>query len=298
MSAVFQDARYGLRRLIRQPGFTAVALLTLALGIGANSAIFSVIHAVLLQSLPVTAPDRLVLFDDSPGEGMMVGDPATGPWHYYSYPSYRYLRTHTDQLEGLAAFQSGTNRVSILGEGAPDGAAQLGSAHLVSGNWFEVVGAHALLGRVLTPADDSAGAPGAAVISYGYWQTRLGADPAVVGRSLTLNGTPVTVVGVMPPRFFGLTVRRAPDYWLPLQLQPRIGLTSPLFDTQTIYWLNLVGRLRPGATQAGAEAQATRALQDFLTTQAGSEVTSERRQGIARSSVELAAGARGISVFR
>jgi len=299
VSSLKQDVRYAVRRLIQQPGFTAVAVLTLGLGIGANTAIFSVVNAVLLRSLPVREPERLVLWTDSPGEGTITGSLFSGRWEYFTYPAYREYRDHLTSLSGLAAVRSTVDPLSILGEsGAAEEAAQMGSGQLVTGNYFEVLGTTPLLGRVLGVGDDRPGAPPAAVVSYGYWQSRLGGDPAVVGRTVQLNGTPVTIVGVMPREFFGERVRRAPDYWLPMQLQPQIELAEPFFNDARVYGLRLLGRLAPGKTPAQAESEANLVLRRFLTQQGGSELSSETADLIAKSFVTLVPGARGVSSLR
>lgn len=299
VSALLQDIRYGVRRLARQPGFTVVAVLTLALGIGANTAIFSAVRAVLLQTLPVRDPERLVLFSESTSEGTMSGDAVTGAWELFSYPSFEYFKAHSPSFENLAAFRSGESQLSVIGEsGSADGQAQVASSHLVSGDFFQVLGAEPLLGRTLTAEDDLAGSAPVAVLSFGHWKTRFGGDPAIVGRTVTANGVPLTIVGVMRPEFFGVRVRNAPNYWIPMQLHPRIEFRDPVFANHTVYWINLVGRLRPGASLAQAQSDADATLRTYLTEQAGTEITPDRQEAIANTSVALAGGGRGISGFR
>jgi predicted permease len=299
VSVLLQDFKYAVRRLALQPGFTVIAVLTLALGIGANTAIFSVIDAVLLRSLPVREPERLVLWTDAPDEGAMMGTLFSGRWEYFPYPVYRASREQFKTLSGVAALRSTQTALSILGESdATDGPAQMGTGQLVSGNYFSVLGAGALLGRTLLPTDDQPGAPAAGVVSYGYWQSRLGGDPAVIGRTVQLNGLPVTIVGVMGREFFGERVRRAPNYWLPLALQPSIELTAPMFDDLSFYGLRLFGRLAPGKTLADAQTEATALLRRVLTDQTGSAASSETSDIIARSYVTLVPGGRGVSALR
>jgi predicted permease len=296
---MLQDVRYGVRRLARQPGFTIVAVLTLALGIGANTAIFSAVRAVLLQTLPIRDPERLVLFSESTSEGTMSGDPVTGDWELFSYPSYEYFKAHSPSLENVAAFRSGESQLSVIGEsGSPEGQAQIASTHLVSGDFFQILGAEPLMGRTIRAEDDLPGAAPVAVLSYGHWRTRFGSDPGVLGRTVTANGVPLTIIGVMRPEFFGLRVRSAPNYWLPMQLHPRIEFRDPVFADHTVYWINLVGRLRPGARLDQAQADANAALRAYLSEQAGTELTPERERAIANTSVALAGGGRGISGFR
>jgi predicted permease len=299
VSVMLQDVRYGVRRLARQPGFTIVAILTLALGIGANTAIFSAVRAVLLQTLPVRDPERLALFSESTAEGTLSGDAGAGAWEFFSYPSFEYFKSRAPSFEDLAAFRSGESQLSVIGEGGPTGGqTQVASSHLVTGNFFQVLGATPLVGRVITPEDERPGSAPVAVLSYGRWQTRFGGDPTVVGRTITANSVPLTIVGVMGPEFFGVRVRNAPDYWLPIQLHPRVEFREPAFADPSIYWINIIGRLRSGATLAQAQTEANSALRSHLTELAGSEMTETRRETIANTSVALAGGGRGISDFR
>jgi predicted permease len=300
LESVWQDIRFGARSLRKSPGFASVAILTLALGIGANTAIFSLFDAVLLESLPVREPARLALFSDDVTEGTITGDPVTGEWGSYSYESYKYLAQQQLPFESLCAFRSGEDQVTVRMQGDKDeGQIRRATAHLVTGNYFEVMGVSAAMGRMLSPEDDRPNSPPVAVVSYGYWQraAALHGDPAAVGKIAILNGAAFTIVGVTPPEFFGERVRRPPDYWLPLSFQPRIGQTAYLDHTDA-YWLRLLGRLRPGATRARAQAAATIALQQFLTQQAGSKLTDDRKRSISNSYVHLYDGAAGISSLR
>ncbi len=299
MSVFSQDLRYALRRLLHQPGFTAVAVLTLALGIGANTAIFSVIDAVLLRALPVHEPERLVLWTGNASEGSMGGSIPSGRWEYFPYPVYRASQGQFRTLSAFGAMASSQSTVAITGEaGSDDGSAKMSGAQLVSGNWFTVLGASPLMGRTLVPTDDQPGAAPVAVVSYGYWQTHLGADPAVIGRSLTVNRTPVTIVGVMGKEFFGERVRRPPALWVPLALQPEIQLTAPAFDDLTHFGLRFLGRLAPGQTLADAQREANALLQRVLTDLTANDTGDDVRENIARSSVTLVPGLRGVSGLR
>jgi predicted permease len=295
MLTLWQDLRYGLRLLRKSPGFTSVALLSLALGIGANTAIFTLVNAVLLKSLPVSKPEQLVLFAENTGEGTSVGSPPDEQWVLYSYPAYRYLRDHNDAFESLSAFRSGEARLSVQSGGE---AVERAQGHLVSGEYFSVLGVNAAMGRTLTPDDDRPAAPPAAVVSYGYWKQRLNCDPSVVGRNVLLNGTSFTIVGVTPPEFFGVRVRRSPDYWLPLAFQPQIEMRESALDDQKTYWLSLLGRLKSGVTIEQAQAGMNVLLHQFLTEQAGASLTEDRKKGIESSFITLSSGARGISGLR
>ncbi len=204
MDSLLNDLRYGLRGLLRRPAFTIVALVILALGIGANTAIYTLINAVVLKPLPVSKPEELVLFNDSPSEGTRVsdGDISSGRWDHFSYSAYRYFREHDRSFQELSAFRSAESRISVRRTDVQSGEAERASGHLVSGNYFAVLGISALLERVLTNDDDSPAAPPAAVISNGYWKQKLSGDAQIVGKNILLNGTAFTIVGVMPPEFF------------------------------------------------------------------------------------------------
>jgi predicted permease len=296
---VLQDARFGGRMLRKNPTFTFVAVAVLALGIGANTAIFTLLDAVVLKSLPVANPEQLVLFTDTTGEGTSTGDPPEDEWSLFSYPVYQYFREHDEAFQELCAFRSGEARLAVRAEGASSGdTAERAQGHLVSGNYFEVLGVTATRGRALAPADDAPSAPPVAVVSHGYWRERLGSDAAVVGRVVSLNGTSFTVVGVMPEGFFGVRVRRSPDFWIPLAFQPGIEVQESYREDASVYWLNMLGRPKPGVTLDLAQASVNVALQQYLTAQAGADLTDERRQAIQGSHVQLASGSRGISGLR
>jgi predicted permease len=298
MESLFSDIRYAVRGILKRPGFTAIAVITLALGIGANTAIFTLVNAVTLKSLPVTRPQELVLFYDGSDEGTSNGDPSSGEWRRFSYDSYRYFVDHDPNYQALSAFRSGESRVSVTSSQSPSGEAQRASSHLVSGNYFAVLGVNALLGRTLTPSDDQPGAPPAAVLSYGYWKEQWSGDPQIINREIVVNGRAFTVVGVTPPEFFGIRVRRSPDLWVPLVFQPEIEMRESYLKAPRTYWLNLAGRLKPGVKLEQAQASANLLLHQFLTSQAGTKLTDDDRKGIASAYVGLAPGARGISGLR
>jgi len=296
----WQDLRFATRMLRKNPGFTAVAVLTLALGIGANTAIFTIFDAVLLESLPVREPSRLVLFTDDLSEGSYSGDPPSNRWDAFSTEVSDYLRKQPLPFESLAAFRSGEDTVTVRLADSPsaNGPAERALVHLVSGNYFSTMGVDSVMGRTLSPEDDRPNAPPVAVASYGYWKQRLHGDPTVFGKTAYLNGSAFTIVGVTPPEFFGERIRRSPDFWIPLVFQPQIELLPSYLERTDEYWLVLMGRLSPAATRAQAQAATTAALQQFLTNKEGSKLTDDRKRGIARSHVELVGGAGGISWLR
>jgi len=296
-----RDIRLGLRMLAREPAFAAVAVLTLALGIGANTAIFTLFDAILLQPLPVREPTRLVLFTAGAGEGTSTGSPPTGAWPLFSTEVYEFLRRQTLPFESIAAVRSGETPVSVrlLNRSDQNGPAERGQAHLVSGSYFAVMGVSPMLGRTLTDADDRSSSPPVAVVSHGFWTQRLEAKPSAIGTVILLNGTAFTIVGVTPPEFFGERLRRPPDFWTPLAFQPQIELRPSARERTDMYWLNLIARLAPGATRSQAQIAATSALRQFLTnTQAAAPITDERRREIQDSRIELVDGAAGVSRLR
>jgi predicted permease len=299
MENLFKDLRYGFRGLLKRKAFAAIAVLTLALGIGANTAIFTLVNAVLLKKLPVQNPHELVLFSDMTGEGTSIEDsPRTGKWTRFSYASYKYFRDHNDSFQDIAALRSGVSRLSVRQPDSQANAAARSSGHLVSGNYFSLLGVQAMRGRVLTPEDDKPGAEPAAVISHRYWQQELNSDPSVVGKRFIINGTNFTIVGVMPREFFGERIRRPPDFWLPLSLHPQIELRKSFLEDPEAYWLMPMGRLKPGVTIEQAQASINVKLRQHLTELAGSQLTEDRQRGIQNTFVQLVDGSGGISGLR
>ena len=299
METLWKDITFGLRMLIRRPAFTAIAVLTLALGIGANTAIFTLFDAVLLESLPVREPSRLVLFSDQAGEGTSTGTLPNAAWNLFTNESYEFLKKQPLTFESLTAFRSGEDPVTVHFSGDSDsGPLQRANIHLVSGNYFDVLGVEAAMGRILRPDDDKPNANPVAVVSNGYWKQRLHSDPNAVGKVAVLNGTAFTIVGVTPAEFFGERVRPAPDYWLPLNFQPQIEQRASFLDRTDTYWLSLLGRLRPGATREQAQEATTVALQQLLTSKAGSQTSPENKASLAKNKVHLFDGGSGISGLR
>ena len=299
METLFKDIRYGLRGLLKRKGFAAIAVLTLALGIGANTAIFTLVNAVMLKTLPVQNPEELVLFSDTASEGTSLEDtPRTGQWLRFSYASYEYLRDHNQSFQELAALRSGESRLSVRQTDSQANAAARASGHLVTGNYFSMLGVRAMRGRVLTPEDDKAGAAPAAVMSHRYWEQELNSDPAAIGKNVIINNTNFTVVGVTPPEFFGERVRRPPDFWIPLSFHPQIELRESFLTNKEAYWLMLMGRLKPVVNLDQANASVNLLLRQHLTELAGSQLTPERQQGIQNTYVQLAEGQGGISGLR
>ncbi|MFL6207312.1 MAG: ABC transporter permease [Pyrinomonadaceae bacterium] len=252
MGTLWQDMKYGLRMLLRRPGFTVVAVLALALGIGANTAIFSLVYATLLRPLPVAAPERLVY---------LFTGPPDNPYNVASYPDYVDLRDQSQSFDGLIA--RGGITVSLRNGEQP---AQV-SGLVVSGNYFDVLGVHAARGRTFTAEEgQTPGKYPVVVISHGLWQRMFGGDSNIVGRQVALNGQQFTIVGVAPQEFKGTESDRVNDIYVPMMMQsvvrpPRGGysgeMNPDLLNTRGNRWLLLVGRLKPGVTIEQAQAEIT-----------------------------------------
>ena len=256
------NLRYALRQFRLSPIFTATAVLTLALGIGGTTAIFTLIHAVMYRSLPVSDPARLYRVGE--GDNCCVQGGPQERWGMYSYALYERLKAETPEFEEVAAFQAGGQRLSARREGAETVARTLRSEY-VTGNYFHTLGVRAFGGRVFTQDDDRPGAPPVAVISHRVWQTTYGSDPTVVGSTFVIEGFPFTVIGVAPPGFFGETLRSdPPDIWVPLQQEPMIAGERTLVRQTVPAWLRMIGRLRPGASMDGVSPRLTGVLRHWM----------------------------------
>ncbi len=297
LETMLHDIRYGLRQLAKAPVLVTVATLSLALGIGANTAVFTLIDSVMLQSLPVREPARLVLFYDGIATGIYDGGDLQS--NEFSYPFWQYLEKHDDPFESLSAFRQSNDPVILHVAGSSDaGPSEQAKVHLVSGNYFDVLGVHAAAGRVLTPSDDSLSAPRVAIMSYPFWRDRFHLDPAILGHQVVLNGTAFTIVGVADRRFFGERIQPAPDFWLPLTVQPQILKRESFLDARDVYWLNLIGRLKPGVTLERAQSAINLRLHQFYLEQAGARLSPEVRRKIEGTRIQLKPGGGGISGLR
>ena len=305
MDAIWQDLRFSLRMLLKSPGFTLVALLSLTLGIGANTAIFTLLEQVLLRDLPVQHPEQLVTLgstaDSGVAGGIDLGDYGLFPWYFA-----RQLQSDHGPFQGIAAYCSFSDKASIrLPGAAPTTAASLVPVTLVSGNYFSILGAQPYLGRAITPADDgNPGAGAVAVLSYRFWQQQLSSDPSALGKTLTVNGTPFAIVGVMPPAFHGLKQDlQTADLWTPISMQPQVLGSASLLTREGPYFLQLFGRLSPqAAASAGGLAQSQAWLDQQIRTgiraNEGASITQTREQEIARHTVPLVPAARGATFLR
>jgi predicted permease len=259
------DFRVALRHLLKSPGFAITVVLTIALGIGANTAIFTLLHSVLMKSLPVVDPKTLYRvgdLDDCCVNGGFEND--NGDFDLFSYDLYRHIRDTTPEFEQLAAMQSGQDTLAVRRGSEP---AKSDRTEYVSGNYFSTFGIGAYAGRMLTGTDDKEGAPPAIVMSYQAWQSKYGSDPTVVGSTFYLQGQPVTVVGIAPPGFFGDRIRSdPPDLWIPLSVEPIIDNQSPLLHVAESNWLYLLGRVKPGVGIGSLEAKISNNLRLWLAT--------------------------------
>jgi putative ABC transport system permease protein len=280
---MFQDLRFGIRLLWKNPGFTAVAALSLALGIGANTAIFSLVDAVLLKRLPVKSPDQLVLLDAFNQRGERRN---------FSFQVFEQLRARTQFFSGVLA-SPGTNRMEMADPGS-GGRTEQAEVQLVSGEYFQVLGVNAVIGRTLTIADNQTpGAHPVAVLSYGFWQRRFFGDVSVIGKGITLKALPFTIIGVTPPAFFGEAVGRAPDIWAPLMMQPTFDRGQSYLSDANTGWLRVMARLQPGVSEAQAQASLAMQLEQI---KAEPDDVGRSARNIAK--IELSPGGRGLADFR
>ena len=267
MHNLFANLRYAARQFRLSPVFTAAAVLTLALGIGGTTAIFTLIHAVMLRSLPVSDPAQLYRV----GEGdvcCVEGDPQDR-WGLFSFPLFERLKAETPEFEEVMAFQAGRGGLSVRRQGVDKASRHLRSEY-VTGNYFHTLGIKAFGGRVFIPEDDKPAAPPVAVLSHRAWQTIYAGDTSVVGSTFIVEGKPFTMIGVAPAGFFGETLRSdPPDIWIPLQQEPMINGEVSLLHQSVSAWLRMIGRLRPGASTAGMSPRLTVFLRQWMQNDSG-----------------------------
>jgi len=289
---MWNDLRFSLRTLRHAPGFTLLAVLSLALGIGANTAIFSLIYQVVMRALPVKDPGSLVSLESN--DYVWGWTRRDNNQTVLSSPMYQALRDRNQVFDGLLA------RVSFPATLAWNGNAVSATAEVVSGNFFQVLGMAPALGRLLLPADDALAQTPVIVLSHGYWETHLGADPDVVNRQILLNSKPVLVVGVAPRGFRSLLPGRDPDLFAPLAMMDTISAGWDKNAQPDAYWLNLVGRLRPGISRARAEAMLLplfrSVIHDELAQMKG--IDSDARQKMLGKPLRIAPAAQGLNMLR
>ena len=266
MHRLLQDLRYALRQLRKNPGFTSVAVITLALGIGANTAIFTLVHAVLLTSLPVAEPGQLYRIGDTDRCCVLGGFLGNGDFDMFSHTLYLHVRDSAPEFESLAAMPSfGAVQFNVR---RSNGVAKTLRAEYVSGNYFSTLGVGASAGRSLANTDDVSGAPPVAVLSDQAWRADYNSDPTVLGSTFYIKTQPVTIVGIVPPRFFGDRVAaNSPSLWIPLADEPLIERGNSILRDPGAAWLYAVGRVRPGTDLVALQGKLSATLRQWLATQ-------------------------------
>jgi predicted permease len=296
LESIVRDVRYGLRQLRKSPGFALIAILSLTLGIGANTAIFTLLNAILLRPLPVLSPKELLLFGDGNAAGSTMSVP-DGSWKLFSYSFFHDFRQKDTSFSGIAAVDSTqmATKASIAGA-----AYQTTHVDLVSGSYFSVLGVPAFLGRTIGESDDSAeGAGPVAVASYAWFQRQFNGDPSALGKTIHIQSHDYTLVGVARPGFYGFTVGQSTDLWIPLSMEKAFsrpgynGLGSKLF--QSLY---LIGRLKPGVTAAQASAETNLLFKQIVRSYLGAQPSQKHLDDLAHASIEPTPGGRGVSYLR
>jgi predicted permease len=289
------DIRYALRQFAKAPGFTATAIITLALGIGATTAIFTLVYAVLLKSLPVVNPEDLYRVGNE--ENCCVNGGMQDNWTLFSYEQYKQFRDQTPGFAELAAFQAGGTMVGVRRTGSSKPSEPFNSEY-VSGNYFSTFGIPPYLGRTITSQDDRKGAPAVAMMSFRTWQDKFGAERSVVGSGFVVNGQPFTVIGITPPGFFGDRVQSTPpSFFIPLNDEPLLSPTGTLLEDASLDWLDLIGRIRPGANTQTMEAQMQTILRQFLLSPL-SKVEARDKPLIAKQTLHFSHGGNGVQMMR
>lgn len=291
-----QDARYACRQLAQSKGFTLVALLTLALGIGANSSIFTLIYAVMLKPLPVSHAKELYRLGDNDNCCVMSGFQGDH-FSIFSYSLYQYFRDHTPEFQSLAAFQADIGPLSVVQ--ASSGAPQPLAGELVSGDYFETLGVNAYRGRVLTSSDDHPGAVPVALMSYRVWQRYYGADPTIVGRSFTIEGVPMIVVGITPPDFFGETLRATPpEFWIPLAQEPAMKGQNSLLNRLDEHWLYIIGRIKPGVDVNAVQSRVNVELRQWFMDAVAAQIPADYRREIVHQHIFITPASGGVGLMK
>ena len=297
METLRQDVAYALRQMRQSPVFTLTAMLTLALGIGATTAIFSLIHTVMLKSLPVVDPASLYRIGE--GQDCCVEGSPQENWGMFSYPFYQRLQQATPEFAELAAFQAGTSVFSAR-RGENDRASKPLRGEFVTGNYFSTFGISPFAGRTLVPADDQPSAAPAAMLSYRAWQQQYGADPKLLRSVIILDGHPFTIVGIAPPGFIGETLRSdPPEVWVPVQQEPLFRGANSLLHRFPA-WLRVIGRLRPGQTTQAMPARLTSLVRAWLVHDSGlpAEWMSGIQGGLSKQVIKVVPAGSGVGAMR
>jgi predicted permease len=294
------DLRDALRQLRKAPGFTTTAVITLALGIGATTAIFTLIHQVMLKSLPVAKPDELWRIGDKirccNWGGYNQGD--DGDFSLFSWEAYKNFRAGTPEFTDLAALQAGNAPLGVRRAGS-QAQADTRNGEYVSGNFFRTLGVQPWIGRLMIDADDREGAPPVAVMSYHIWKEKYGSDPSVVGASYQINGHPFTLVGVAAPGFYGakLSGGGMPDFWLPLTTELLLDGATSRLKRPNGNFLDLIGRVRPGVNPKSLEAKLKVEFHDWLASHVPDMEPGEK-QLWQQQTLHLTPGGAGVAAMR
>ena len=307
MSALLQDIRYALRMLLKTPGFTIVAVLTLALGIGANTAIFSVLESVLLRSLPVSHPEELSLLTDPDSQGSRFGG-ESGERSVLAYSEFQYLHDHNDVFSRMFAADCSLPNVDLTIGNASSTAGvrrETANVRLVTGDYFDTLGVNPAAGRLFTPEVDRVrgGAP-IAVMSYAFWRSRFALDPSALGNTIQIRSNSFEIVGVTPPGFFGETVGEAPDFWIPITMQeavypgPDLLSPSPEGILNQHMWLQVIGRRKPGVSNAQANAAMNVVFKRLIESLVGAGIPAEQRHHFLDQRLKVQSAARGASTLQ
>lgn len=295
MAGLLQDIRYALRQLRKSPAFTVVSVLTLALGIGANTAIFTVVNALLLKMLPVSNPQELVsVGNPTDPNGRSNGTPRTD---IFSYPLYKELRDRNVVFTGLSAAASDHHIQVDSAQGqAPD---EKMTGRMVSGNYFAVFGLEPAAGRLLSDSDDTAeNANPVVVLGHEYWQHKFAMSPSIIGRDIRLNGYPFTVVGVAPAGFNGDVIGERMAFFVPLSMQPEIVRGRNWRNDPNRSWLTLIGRLKPGVAASQVEANLNIVFKQIQQGDYGASLSADDRNAIRDMPISVASGGAGVSELR
>ena len=282
MRMLWQDIRFGVRMLLKNWSFTLVVVLSLAFGIGANTAIFSIVDVALLKQLPVRSPEQLVMLDTFNERGEQRD---------FSHPLFEQMRARNKVFSGMFAAMDGTRRMDVATESAQLGKAEV---QLVSGEYFDVLGVNAFLGRTLTSSDDQTpGAHPVAVLSYGFWQRAFAGDNSIIGQTVRLKDQPFTVIGVTPRAFFGESVGRAPDIWSPLMMEPTLSPGQSYLREANVNWLRVLARCQSGTCLQQAQSELNNSL-----AQVKNEPDPMGREARRIARLEVTPGGQGLAEFR
>ena len=292
------DLKYSLRQLRKSPGFTLTAVITLALGIGATTAIFTLVHAVMLKSLPVAKPEELWRFGDKTHCCGWGGYTQDEEFSLFSGELYHRFRDNTPAFTDLAAFEAGGHGLGVrrMGSAQP---AQTRNGQFVSGNFFRTFGVGAWMGRVFTDADDQDGAAPVAVMSYQAWVSKYGGDPSVIGAPFQINSKPFTVIGVAAPGFFGADLRAwaIPDFWMPLSQEPVLEGETTRLKVPNAHWLDIIGRVKRGTDPKKLEAQLKTELRQWQNSHLA-DMEPQEKEYLPKQQFHLTPGGAGITDMR